>query len=165
MGFIDTPFRSGQGLRGLAAGEEGTSATEFSLFVPVILFGCLTMGDIGLALHQRMTLDHIVRAGAQVAMADPGEEKVLSALRSTATKNFVLENGDKQNSSPGDPVSLDVARYCSCPDARSTPVSCSDSCAETVPPFVFYRMSAAKTYDGIFVPAFSVGRQMDVQIR
>ena len=159
MGLITMLLK---GKQRLASAEDGTSAAEFSLFVPAILFGCLTMGDIALAVHQRMALDHIVRAGAQVAMADPGEERVLSALRTTAHRNFALEGDDTR---ARDPVTLDVSRYCACPDDRNVAVSCSDMCAETVPPFIFYRMSAAKTYDGIFISAFSVGRDMDVQIR
>jgi pilus assembly protein CpaE len=147
--------------------EDGTSAVEFSLFLPLILFGCLTMGDIALAVHQRMTLDHVVRAGGQVAMTDPGEDRVLSALKSAASKNFAVgsSSDDVDRDVVSDPVTVEVARYCSCPSNRSASVSCSDPCSETTPPFVFYRMSAAKSYDGIFIPAFSLGSDLNVQIR
>jgi pilus assembly protein CpaE len=149
--------------------EDGASTVEFSLYVPVILFGCLTMGDIGLAVQQRMTLDQVVRAGAQVAMDDPGEEQVLTAMQLSASQNFSLgsddEDGEGQEQIVNDPVSVDVARYCSCPDDRSAPVSCSTPCFEMTVPFVFYRMSVAKNYDGIFSPEFSLARDLEVQIR
>ena len=145
------------------ASEDGAASSEFGIFLPLILFGCITMGDIGLALHQRMTLDHVVRAGGQIAMSDPGEDQVMSAISHAASKNFILESGDSEI--PQTPVTVDVERYCSCPENRSTSVSCSEPCSDTSVPFVFYRMSAAKTYDGIIVPAFSLGSELDVQIR
>jgi pilus assembly protein CpaE len=149
--------------------QEGASTVEFSLFLPVIVCGCLTMGDIGLAVQQRMTLDQVVRAGAQVAMDDPGEEQVRTALELSASQNFSLEsdegNGQEQRQIVNDPVSVDVARYCSCPDDRAAAVSCSTPCFEMTVPFVFYRVSVAKNYDGIFIPEFSLARDLEVQIR
>src|SRR6187551_2475847 len=130
--------------------EHGAATTEFAIFVPLFVFGALTMGDIGLAIQERMTLDHVVRAGAQIAMADPGEDQLMLALQSAAGQNFTLQS-DTQTAL--DPVSLEVARYCSCPENRSVSTSCSDPCPGTVPPFVFYQMSAAKTFDGILIPA------------
>jgi pilus assembly protein CpaE len=151
------------GLKALFQGEGGAASAEFGIFLPVILFGCLTMGDIGLALHQRMTLDHVVRSGGQIAMSDPGEAPVRSAIESAARKNFALAGGDSEPNQT--PVTVDVARYCSCPDDRATAVSCSDSCEDNNPPFVFYRMSVAKNYDGIIVPELALGSELDVQIR
>jgi len=160
-------FRAGKAqLRSWAKHEDGASAVEFSLFLPVIFFGCVTMGDIGLAVQQRMTLDQVVRAGAQIAMQDPGEEQVMSALKLSASKNFALEGSeDDQRGIVNDPVSVDVARYCSCPDDRAAPVSCSSPCVEEMVPFVFYRMSVAKNYDGMITPTFSLARDMEIQVR
>jgi hypothetical protein len=100
-------------------------------------------------------------------MADPGEDDVLSTLKATASKNFTIasEASDSQTSIVNDPVSLEVARYCSCPENRSVGVSCSEMCSETVPPFIFYRMSAAKSFDGVLLPTFGLTQEMDVQIR
>jgi pilus assembly protein CpaE len=164
--WINRLCRSARNLKDLVKSEKGSAAAEFSMFLPIFVFGGLAMGDVGLALHQRMSLDHVVRAGAQVAMADPGEDKVLSALQLTASRNFTLEADVNNNiSTAGDPVSLNVTRYCSCPDDRSLPVSCSSVCSATTPPFVFYRMSAAKTYNGVFLPAFSMDNELQVEIR
>jgi pilus assembly protein CpaE len=166
MWLIDL-FREGNiRPRSWAKHEDGASAVEFSLFLPVIVLGCVTMGDIGLAVQQRMTLDQVVRAGAQVAMRDPGEEQVLSALKLSASKNFPLEDSaDDQEGIVKDPVSVDVTRYCSCPDDRAASVSCSTACVEAIVPFVFYRMTVARNYDGIITPAFSLARAMEIQIR
>jgi TadE-like protein len=162
-------FRAGVWFRKWGTREDAASTVEFSLFLPVIVCGCLTMGDIGLAVQQRMTLDQVVRAGAQVAMDDPGEEQVRTALELSASQNFALasddEDGEDQEQIVNDPVSVDVARYCSCPNDRSAPVSCSTPCVETTVPFVFYRMSVAKNYDGIFIPEFSLARDLEVQVR
>ena len=162
MGLLSRITSKSNPLTSLLSSERGNATAEFSIFLPLFVFGGLTMGDIGLAVHQRMTLDHVVRAGAQIAMTDPGEEQVMSALRTAASQNFSLQ-GDTQTAS--NPVSLEVARYCSCPDSRSTATSCSDPCFGTTPPFVFYRMSAAKTYDSILIPALRMSSAMNVQLR
>ena len=146
--------------------DAGTSAVEFSLFAPAIIFGVVTMGDVGLALHQRLSLDHVVRAGAHAAMADPGEDQVMNVLRATASEDFTVDSGQEGDLSVvSDPVTLSVSRYCACPDNRSVAVVCSDICSDTVPPFVFYHMSAAKAYNGLFMPSFALAREIDVQIR
>lgn len=142
----------------------GAASAEFGMFAPLFVFGCLTMSDIGLAIHQRMTLDHVVRAGAQIAMADPGEDGVMSALRNSASQNFAID-GDSRAQTIPDPVSLEVARYCSCPDNRGVPTSCSDPCSGSTPPFVFYRMTAAKTYDGVIIPSLRMSSDINVQLR
>jgi pilus assembly protein CpaE len=173
MHWINALFRSGSRLTRLAKCEHGAAAAEFSMFLPLFVFGGLAMSDVGLALHQRMTLDHVVRAGVQAAMADPGQDEVLATLETTASKNFPPADADGQtlldmlsgSDSVTLPVTLNVSRYCSCPEDRSLSVSCTNLCSETVPPFVFYRVSAAKTFDGVFLPEFSLGREMEVEIR
>jgi pilus assembly protein CpaE len=167
MRWISRLFGKTRSLKGLAASADGSAAAEFSMFLPIFVMGALAMGDAGLALHERMTLDHVVRAGAQTAMADPGEDQVLSTLRTTASNNFTLasETDNTDVSIVNDPLDLNVTRYCACPDNRSVGVSCSAMCSETVPPFVFYRMTAAKDFNGVLLPTFAVGREMEVQTR
>ena len=53
----------------LARCEAGVAAMEFALFAPMIIFGLLTMVDIGRAVTERMEMDRNVRAGAQAAMS------------------------------------------------------------------------------------------------
>jgi pilus assembly protein CpaE len=74
--------------RSVLAEESGASAVEFALFAPVLCLALLTTIDLGTALSQRMSLGHVLRSGAQVAMEDPGTAKVERVLESTAKRNF-----------------------------------------------------------------------------
>jgi Flp pilus assembly protein TadG len=46
-------------------GEDGVSAVEFALIAPILFLSLLAMVDVGFAIHERMTIDHVLRAGAQ----------------------------------------------------------------------------------------------------
>ena len=147
--------------------EEGASAVEFALLAPVLVFACLTTVDLGLALYDRMTLDHVLRAGAQSAMGDIGAEEVAVVLEATATNNFAIagETNAAGNGLGSGPLTIDVDRYCSCPDDRSASVSCTAPCPGTTPPFVFYKMSASTSYDGMIIPSLSFRQTVEVQVR
>ena len=152
---------------GRGAGEGGADATEFALFAPVICYALLATVDIGMALHERMAMQHVLRQGAQAAMVDPGEDPVRDVLDETADKNFVLASegeGDTYSSGAA-PISVAVDRFCACPAATRTEVDCSTSCAGTVPTFIYYAISASKDYDGIFLPRIDLGASLHVQVR
>ena len=150
-------------LRGLLRREDGASAVEFALCAPVFIFACIMMADIGFAVHERMSLDHVLRSAAQMAMADPGEEEVQSVLESTASKHFTVAS--EGTDIVEDAVIVDAARYCACPDNRTVSVACTTVCTGTVPTFTFYGMSAAKSYDGMILPPISFNAHLDVQVR
>src|SRR5687768_15693291 len=122
--------------------EDGASAVEFALCAPVFIFACIMMADIGFAIHERMTLDHALRAAAQSAMHDPGEEEVETVLESTASKHFTVTSGDEETDISNG-VTVDAARYCTCPEDSGVLVACSTICDGPVPTFAFYGMSAA----------------------
>lgn len=138
----------------LLRGEHGTSATEFALFAPIIIFSGLAMADMGIALYQRMSLDYVVRAGAKAAMSDPGEPTVLKVLQGSAKQNFA-----------NDPLELSVERYCACGEDRSASTDCTNLCPGPAAPFVYYRMDAAKDYSGVLLPKLDLRRQLEVQTR
>ena len=62
-------------LRRAKGDEAGASAVEFGMFAPILLFGVLMTVDIGMALGERMEMDHIVRAGAESAMIKHDEAR------------------------------------------------------------------------------------------
>ncbi|TGQ31062.1 TadE family protein [Mesorhizobium sp. M00.F.Ca.ET.216.01.1.1] len=145
--------------------EEGVSAVEFALIAPVLGAALIAAVDVGLALYQRMTIDHVLRAGAQAAMSDPGADQVLKVLQSTASKNFPPV-GAEPSALTFDPPPV---RYCACPenanvDPAAAPL-CSTTCANSAPTFIYYRMAAQKTYDSMFIPEFPLSSTMQVQIR
>ena len=138
----------------LLRGEHGTSATEFALFAPIIIFSGLIMADLGLGLYQRMSLDYVVRAGAKAAMSDPGESTVMKVLQGSAKQNFA-----------NDPLQLAVNRYCACGEDRSVATDCTSLCPGPTAPFVYYRMDATKSYGGVLLPSLDLHRQLEVQTR
>lgn len=143
--------------------KRGVSATEFALFAPVLGFVLLASIDLGLAVSERMALDHALRSGAQSAITDPGEATVLEVMSTTARTNFALAGDASQDGR--EPLTLTVVRYCACPEEVGFAVTCSAVCAGSEPTFVYYRMAATKTYAGWIAPVIEFDRAVQVQIR
>jgi pilus assembly protein CpaE len=137
-------------------GEDGVSAVEFALITPILFLPLLAMVDVGFAIHERMTIDHVLRAGAQEAMLDPGVAQVLKVLNTTSAKNFPA--------GANAPV-FQVVRDCACPQAKDTVVACSTTCTGPTPTYVYYRLSGAKTYEGMLIPHYGLGARIRVQVR
>jgi pilus assembly protein CpaE len=134
--------------------EDGVSAVEFALFAPTLFFALVASVDVGLSEYQRMTIDHVLRAGAQIAMADPGQAQVLGVVQNTASKNFAANA-----------LTVDVQRFCACPADTSATVDCSTTCTGAVPPFIYYRMSGTTIYPGMILPAMTLPSSIQVQVR
>ena len=150
-------------LAGWRRNQDGTSAVEFALIAPMLIFGLLSMVDLGLAVNERMTIGHILRAAAQTAMTDPGESTVLDFLNTTAETHFTLASNNFPPVS--DPLTVSVTRFCACPESPAAAVTCTTTCDADEPTYVFYRLSAEKTYDGIFMPQIDAEPSIQVQVR
>ena len=137
-------------------GEDGISAVEFALFAPMLFFALLAMVDLGLAIYERMTVDHVLRAGAQEAMEDPGPDKVLDVLNTTAEKNFVAEDA---------PVFTVDYPVCACPNDNEVAVVCSTTCPGPTATSIYYHLRGQKTYEGMIIPQISLGPSVRVQVR
>jgi pilus assembly protein CpaE len=143
--------------------ETGSVAIEFAFLAPMLIFGLLAMADLGLAISERMTMGHILRAGAQAATDNIGTAKVDHVLRTTAARNMtVAETG-----TTGDDTALAVAvdLICTCAAQPLVVVGCSVTCEGSTPTQVFYTLSADKTYSGLILPQFSLSRTLQVQVR
>jgi Flp pilus assembly protein TadG len=140
----------------LSGDERGVSAVEFALIMPVFLLALLATVDVGFAVSERMSIDHILRAGAQRAMTDPGRQPVLDVLTTTAANR----SSDVEGA-----LALDATRFCACPGNTATAVSCTSVCTGSLPPFAFYRISAAHHYSGIILPKIPLDRAIQVQVR
>jgi pilus assembly protein CpaE len=153
--------------RSVLAEESGASAVEFALFAPVLCLALLTTIDLGTALSQRMSLGHVLRSGAQVAMEDPGTAKVERVLESTAKRNFQTESADPTDNTfvIGDTIELAATRFCTCPEAPETVVACSTTCNGTLPTFIFYKLEGSKTFAGVLLRNLSLGTSTQVQVR
>ena len=140
-------------LRRRRFGEDGVSAVEFALITPVLFIALLSMVDVGFAIYERMTIDYVLRAGAQAAMNDPADGEVLAVLNDTAAKNFAAG---------GVPAFTVEHPICECPENAN--VACSATCAGEAATSIFYRLEGTKTYEGIFM-SIDLGPSMRVQVR
>lgn len=141
--------------RTLLEAEGGVSAIEFALLAPVFVFSLLSAVDLGFAAFERMTIDHVLRAGAQSAMSGQDLDDVQKVLETTRAKNF----GDTA------PLAVAAVKICACPEAPSASVACLTVCAGSAPPSVFINLSASKTYNSIFLPNMTLSPSKQVQVR
>ncbi|MGH0356775.1 AAA family ATPase [Sinorhizobium meliloti] len=148
----------------LKTSEAGASAVEFALVAPVLALGLVATADLGLAIHERMTIDHVLRAGAQAALADPGAAQVQKVLVSTLAQSPRVASATLPA----------VKRYCACPEnadvaPEAAPQCGTVTCANAKPQFVYYRLAAAKSYRPMSLPAvlpvFELGSSMQVQVQ
>ena len=142
--------------------DKGVAAMEFGLVAPILFFGLLSAVDLGLAVNERMEVNHVLRAGAEAATNKSDEATVLAIMAATASQNMT-PSIDGQGGA-GD-LNLTVDQYCACPDATEVAVTCSTICTGNVPTYVYYQIDGSKTYTGMFIPNISFAPSMRVQIR
>lgn len=145
--------------RALARDEAGVSAVEFGLVAPLIFFSLLAMFDVGMALRERMTLDHVLRSGAQTAMRDAGKDAVLSTLKKSVCGGVATDCGALADIA----FVPEPAPYCICPTTGVKDTTCTATCA--VRPQKFYELSAAQTYEGVFLPDMDLTPSVLVEVR
>jgi len=141
--------------------ESGVSAIEFGLVAPLIFFSLLAMTDVGFALRERIALDHLLRSGAQAAMRDAGEAAVLQTLEQSAC---TADGTYPECAKPAGVTFVPAPdRFCVCPTTGAIDTDCTSTCAEQ--PQKFYLLSAALTYNGIFLPLFEFAPSVLVEVR
>jgi len=139
-------------LRQMRRAQGGVSAIEFAIVAPMLVFSVLALVDVGMALRERMMMDSVLRIGAHRALADAGEGAVEQLLATAANEQFATN------------IDLTVQRYCACPATPNTVVACNTTCSGANPS-VFYRLSAARSFQGILLPAMAFGPSVTVQAR
>ena len=144
--------------------DKGVAAVEFGLVAPILFFGLLSAVDLGLAINERMEVNHVLRAGAEAAINKSDEDDVLAIMAATAAQNMTVSVDDDDHGATGD-LSLTVNQYCACPDATELEVVCSTICTGNVPTYVYYQLDGSKTYTGMFIPDISFAPSMRVQVR
>lgn len=143
--------------------NEGMSAVEFALLAPVLIIGVLGTVDAGLSIFERMTIGHILRAGAQSATTDVGVSQVDLVLRTTAAKNMTVAVSGAAGTDSS--LALSVRRACACAAQPAVELACSTTCAQNAPTQIYYIMSGTKTYSGLLLPRFSQTKTLKVQVR
>jgi pilus assembly protein CpaE len=142
--------------------DKGVAAMEFGLVAPILFFGLLSAIDVGLAVNERMEVNHVLRAGAEAAINKSDPTDVLDIMAATGGQNMtVATNGQ---GAAGD-LNVTVNQFCACPDATEVAVTCSTICTGDVPTYVYYQIDGSKNYTGMFIPNISFTPSMRVQIR
>lgn len=145
-------------VRNFLKDESGVAAVEFALFGPLLVFGLLAMADVGMAVYQRMSIDHILRSGAHHAIEDPGASTVKNVLESIAAAEVLGMWGEGE-------ITFDVQRFCACAEQPETEVNCATSCANSKPTSIYYSMRSDLIVPGLILPQFHLQPAMRVQIR
>ena len=157
------PRRFSSRIAGVLRADDGVSAVEFALLAPMLVFALMAMVDLGFAISERMTIGHILRAGAQEATKNTGAETINHVLRTTARDEMPLA----ANGAIGDDtsLSLSVRLLCVCPTSPKTEVVCTTTCQGGQPTQIFYALSGSKTFSGLILPRFSQSKALQVQVR
>lgn len=158
---LDRPSpRRVQGLlRSLWRSRDGVSATEFALLAPVLVLGAFATADAGMAIYERMMIGQALRAAAHQAVAGADENEIRTVLEEVASQNFTIASGD---ASPADALVLAVSSYCACPGDTIVQVDCTAICQSGIGATPFVRLTATKTFDGVFLPEFGLEGAIDV---
>lgn len=139
--------------------QRGVAALEFGLCAPALGLCLLATVDFSRGISERMQIDHILRAGAQSAMSDPGAALVHDVMWSAAAGRYA------ETDTSADRLTLTAARFCACPEDIGTAVGCSTQCSAGKPTFTYYRMTAHKAYTGALIPTVTFDRALQVQVR
>lgn len=127
--------------------DSGAAVVEFALIAPILMLMLLSMLDGGFALQQQSKLNHILRAGTEIAKDDPGANEVFAAMQALASIDKDLQAIEI----------LPPQRYCLCasnPDVRSDSAQdCSATCSDGSDPGVAYALSARMPYNGFATPS------------
>lgn len=138
--------------------EQGVAALEFALLGPIVIFSFLAMADVGLAVRDRMALDHIVRTGAQKAAENTGAASVFMALQAASA-------GSLTRSTSAAALTVSVDLECTCPEAPAVTVACTTTCSGQKPTFIFYSLRAETVASGILLADMPLASRARVQVR
>jgi TadE-like protein len=141
--------------------KSGVASVELSIVMPVLVLAFLLMVDVSFAINNRMHLDTAMRTAAESALTDPGTatvEKVFDATKVSSPDSSEISFATSVD------FDMDVERYCLCPGSAAH-VSCTNACADTSIPYLFYELDGSGNYSGIFLPSQPISRKIVVQIR
>ena len=151
----------------LSRDERGTAAIEFGLLAPILVLACLATVDVGLAIGERMEIDHTLRASSIGAMGDIGEEEVRDLVEAVASESFTIRSEDPDAiGTSTEHLAVAVERFCACPESVSAQVNCtSGTCANSAKPYLYYRLSAEKDYSPMLLPTIPLRGSVLVQVK
>jgi len=121
--------------------EGGSPAVEFALLSPLLAGGVLFLGMLSVDINHRIKMDHILRAGAAVAINDPGQNAVVQRMREVALSKGYSAISNQPGTVPG-VLHMQSVRSCFCPEQPNGNVGCANICVNQRPTVVRYHLEA-----------------------
>jgi pilus assembly protein CpaE len=122
--------------------------------------------DLGLAINQKMDIDHSLRAGSEGAMIDLGQTEVRDLVEGIAAESLEVQSDDGDVETDADALAVSVSRFCACPENVSATVDCSTgTCEDAAKPYLYYRLSAEMQYDPFLLPEIPLRGSVLVQVK
>src|SRR5690606_25639400 len=118
-------------IRRLLTSVGGATAVELALTAPVVLLLLVGVFDFGMAILQKMRLNHAASVGANYALVEDRDETAVQAAIASST-----------NLNPAD-FQVSVDRVCECLDATVVSCSSSTACGTATRKRVFIELSVA----------------------
>ncbi len=121
--------------------EEGVSAIEFAILTPFLVAAILALGLISVLIDHRIKMDQVLRAGAAIAISDPGAAAVAQRMREVALSKGYSSINTTPGTVPG-VLHMQSVRSCFCPEAPNGNLGCNAICFNQRPVVVRYILEA-----------------------
>ncbi len=158
--------------------DRAVSALEFALVTPVVLLIMMGIADYGNALQQSLRLEAAARAGAQVALTQPGDTRTTPNDPSAAlVRTAVLSSlagwavAPSCTNGAGTGVCVSYVSWCQCPGAVSPTSPTAHDCSSDTPPCDetaqrFASISVTRNYSPLLlVPVRTLRGNVEVRTR
>ena len=119
--------------------EGGSLAVEFALLSPLLAGGVLLLGMLSVEVNHRIKMDQILRAGAAVAINDPGQVAVTQRMKEVALSKGYSAISTEPGTVAG-VLHMQSVRSCFCPENPNGNVGCGNICANQRPTVVRYHL-------------------------
>jgi len=129
-------------LRTIAHAERGSSAIEFGLLAPILIFLTIGVVDLGLGLYQQQQVQAAAQAGAQAALSGGSSVNTSASNFTTNIENAVTSATNLSS------ISASATTSCGCPSGTSitTAKTCSTACTGGANPNTYVTVGATATY-------------------
>jgi Flp pilus assembly protein TadG len=129
-------------LKAIAHAQRGSSAVEFGLLAPILIFLTIGVVDLGIGLYQQQQVQAAAQAGAQAALSGGASVNTGAATFTTNIENAVT------NATNLSSISASATTVCGCPSGTSvtTVATCTTACSGGGNPNTYVTVGATATY-------------------
>jgi Flp pilus assembly protein TadG len=120
--------------------DDGASAVEFGIFMPIIAMLVVAMADFGFYLHHKMMMQELSRAAVEYIVQGGNESDIEANVFANSRVYQAAEASGRE-------VETFTERSCEC--RNLVPVSCTSSCGTGDYLRTFYSVEVRSTYTPI----------------